>query len=79
MKKYNIEKPIFWTLYHTDSIFNSKMIEKLKGDEFVKNNKEYLNSAKDEKGNTRYFKGTMMERLVSKNRKELFVSEFKEV
>ncbi len=79
MEKYNIEKPIFWTLYHTDSIFNSKMVEKLKGVEFVKNNKKYLNSAKDEKGNIRYFKGTMMERLVSKNRKELFVSEFKEV
>jgi len=79
MIKYNIEKPIFWTLYHTDSIFGSNMIEKLKGDEFIKNNKEYLNSAKDEKGNTRYFKGTMMERLVSKNRQKLFVSEFREV
>lgn len=79
MKKFNMEKPILWTLYHTDSIFGSNMIEKIKGDEFVKNNKEYLNSAKDEKGNTRYFKGTMMERLVSKNRKDLFASKFKEV
>ena len=41
--------------------------------------KKYLNSAKDEKGNTRYFKGTMMERLFSKNRKELFTDNFEEV
>ena len=79
MEKYNIEMPILWTLYHTDCIFKSNIIKKLDKGDFIEKNKKYLNSAKDEKGNTRYFKGTMMERLFSKNRKELFTDNFEEV
>lgn len=73
MKEFNIEKPVLWTLYHTDQIFGSDMIGKLHSESFVENNKLYLNSASDKQGNPRYWRGSMMDRLYSKKREELFL------
>lgn len=71
MKKHNIEKPIAWTLYHTDEIFGSSILKNIGYDNFL--NDEYLHSAGDKKGNIRIWKGNMRERLQSKKRKDLFL------
>lgn len=74
MKDLCIEKPILWTLYHTDQIFGSNMIEKLHCEYFVDENNQYLYSASNKQGEVRRWRGTMMDRLYSKNREELFVN-----
>ena len=71
MKEENIEKPILWTLEHTDNIFGTNIVEKLGYKNFLE--KEYLNMAGDNKGNTKMWKGTMRDRLQSKDRKSLYI------
>ncbi len=71
MKKHEIEKPIIWTLQHTDNIFGSNIVKELGYTDFLDD--EYLHSAGDKKGNIRLWKGTMRERLHSKDRKSLFI------
>lgn len=70
IKENNIEKPIIWTLVHTDEIFGSNIVEELKYENFLDYN--YLHSAGDKKGNIRMWKGNMRDRLYSKDRKKLF-------
>lgn len=79
MKQYNIERPILWTLYHTDNVFGSNIVSEFGMENSPKINGKYLNSANDMKGNIRYWKGNMTDRLVSKNRSELFSSEYEEM
>lgn len=71
IKVQNIERPIIWTLQHTDEIFGSNIVENLGYKGFL--DEEYLHSAGDKKGNIRIWKGNMRERLKSKNRKALFI------
>ncbi len=71
IREQHIEKPVIWTLKHTDEIFGSRIVEDLKYDNFLNTN--YLHSAGDKNGNIQIWKGNMRDRLHSKNRKELFV------
>ena len=71
IKNQNIEKPVIWTLQHTDEIFGSNIVEKLGYKGFL--DYDYLHSSGDKKGNVRKWNGTMRERLFSKNRKLLFM------
>ena len=71
IKRQGIEKPIIWTLSHTDSIFGTNMVKELGYEGWI--DPIYLNSAGDEKGNTRMWKGTMRDRLCSKDRKSLYL------
>lgn len=64
-----IEKPVAWTAFHTDSLFNSKILENLG---LSKPSKDYLFSATDKKGKPIHWNGDMRDRLFSKNRQELF-------
>ena len=71
IKENNIEKPIIWTLVHTDEIFGSNIVKDLGYDNFL--DYEYLHSAGDKKGNIRMWQGNMRDRLFSKDRKKLFI------
>lgn len=76
IKQYDLEDPVLWTLFHTDSIFGSSIVNELGLKKSIR--KKYLNSAGDYKGTIRYWRGNMRERLKSKNRSELFIKAFDE-
>lgn len=70
IKENNIENPIAWAAFHTDSLFGSEILKSLG---LQTPDETYLYSALDKKGHPVRWKGDMRDRLFSKDRRKLFL------
>ena len=70
MCSHHLIEPVAWVLEHLDRTFGTTIVREINLQNRV--TEEYLNSARASGGKLRHWKGTMRERLHSKDRSNLF-------
>lgn len=68
--QFHLYKPLVWVFAHTDRLFNIDIVSQLGFDHHI--DETFLHSGGDFKGNPRFWKGDMRERLNMKDRRSIF-------